>query len=583
MKVYPIHLTLLLGIVLCLSCCKHTPFPAELRNAEALMENHPDSALTVLEQISNPKHFDKAAQATYCLLLTQARDKNYIEHTSDSIIKEAVDYFDSHKDIERKAQSYYYLGRVYSDLYQTELAAESYLKALEFAKQADLFLWKGLSANQLGKIYYSSNQYDKALFFYKEACNSSKKINDMLGYVYVLRNIAWVYEGISNRDSTFFYYNLSLEQAYKSALNIHICRSIYADLANYYRHNQEYELAMENIRRALEDTQSQDALYRYYFVIGDLFYKLNQLDSADVYLHKALHSDNLYTKGQTYRLLSDLFAQEANFQRSHIYLNEYIECRDSIESIYQPEEIRKIEANFNYQKAKLLQERNMLKNKVLTVSFAAIALICVICMVLCYSFYQRHLLQKEREINSLKKFVEEKEKVYKENQAVIHKNNLLIIELKRTIDHLESKEGEEAQSSINDLRNRIDNLEKENTLLNRKISTLTIDLLKEKKVLEYIESLPEGEVFSNVVWLKLQTKLKEIEPNFFKNLKRVAPELTLKEKQFCCFLRLSLTNQQIATHLNIDARSVSRYKSKLVKERFGRSDKILLDDLLRLL
>lgn len=582
MKVYPIHLTLLLGIVLCLSCCKHTPLPAELRKAEALMENNPDSALTVLEQISTTKHFDKAAQATYCLLLTQARDKNYIEHTSDSIIKEAVDYFDSHKDIERKAQSYYYLGRVYSDLYQTELAAESYLKALELAKQADSFKWIRVINNQLGNIYYNLNHYDKALLYYEEAYKNCEQINDTIGSGYALRNIAWIYENLMEKDSALVYYNMALDKAKKGA-NTSMCQSIYGDLANFYRHNKEYELGMENIRLALGVVQTPSTPYRYYFVLGDLFYQLNQLDSANIYLHKALGSSNLYTKGQCYKLLSTLSSQSANYQRSNVYLNEYIKCRDSIETIYQPEEIRKIEANFNYQKAKLLQEQNMLKNKVLTVSFAAIALICVICMVLCYSFYQRHLLQKEREINSLKKFVEEKEKVYKENQAVIHKNNLLIIELKRTIDHLESKEGEEAQSSINDLRNRIDNLEKENTLLNRKISTLTMDLLKEKKVLEYIESLPEGEVFSNVVWLKLQTKLKEIEPNFFKNLKRVAPDLTLKEKQFCCFLRLSLTNQQIATHLNIDARSVSRYKSKLVKERFGRSDKILLDDLLRLL
>lgn len=583
MKAYHIHLALLISILLCLSCCKHTPLPAELSRAEALMDSNPDSALIILEQISGTKHYDKAAQATYCLLLTQACDKNYIEHTSDSIIKVAVDYFDSHKDIGRKAQSYYYLGRVYSDLYQIELASESYLKALDFAKQSDLFLWRGLSANQLGKIYYSSNQYDKALFFYKEACNSNKQINDTVGYIYVLRNIARVYESLSNRDSTLFYYNLSLKQAHKSSLDKHICQSIYGDLANYYRHNKEYELAMRNIRFALEGVQSVDALYRYSFIMGDLFYKLNQLDSAYVYFHKALYSDNLYTKSQSYRLLSDLFAQNANFQRSNIYLNEYVKYRDSIEAIYQPEEIRKIEANFNYQKTKLLQEQNILKNKVLMISFAAIALVCIIGMVLGYLFYQRNLLRKERQVNSLKKFIEKKEKIHKENQLTIYENNLLIMQLKRKIDKLESTESREAQVLVDDLKNRIDSLETENTLLNKKISLLTINLLKEKRIWEYIQTLPEDEALSNVVWLKLQAKLKEIEPDFFKNLKKSAPDLTLKEKQFCCFLRLCLTNQQIAVRLNIDVKSVSRYKSKLVKERFRRSDKILLDDLLRVL
>lgn len=381
MKAYHIHLALLISILLCLSCCKHTPLPAELSRAEALMDSNPDSALIILEQISGTKHYDKAAQATYCLLLTQACDKNYIEHISDSIIKVAVDYFDSHKDIGRKAQSYYYLGRVYSDLYQIELASESYLKALDFAKQSDSFKWIKVINNQLGNIYYNLNQYNEALLYYKEAYKNCKQTNDTIGDGYALRNIAWTYENLMEKDSALVYYNLALDRAKKS-LNMSMSQSIYGDLANFYRHNKEYELGMENIRFALNEIQAPDIPYRYYFILGDLFYKLNQLDSANIYLHKALDSNNLYTKGQCYKLLSALFAQNANFQYSNVYLNDYIECRDSIEAIYQPEEIRKIEANFNYQKTKLLQEQNVLKNKVLMISFATIALLCIIGMVL---------------------------------------------------------------------------------------------------------------------------------------------------------------------------------------------------------
>lgn len=371
MKVYPIHLTLLLVIVLCLSCCKHTPLPVELRRAEALMENHPDSALTVLEQISNTKHFDKATQATYYLLLTQARDKNYIEHTSDSIIKEAVDYFDSHKDKERKAQSYYYLGRVYSDLYQTGLAVECYLKALDFGQRSNSFKWIKMINNQLGNIHYNLNQYDKALLFYKEAYKNCEQINDTISSGYVLRNIARMYESLMNRDSALLYYNWALEKAERTSLKS-MCQSIRGDLANYYRYTGEYELGMKNISLVLANNQTQDASYRYHFIKGDLLYKMNHLDSAEVYLRRALASDNFYTKAQCYRLLSDLCAQNDRFKLSNVYLNEYINCRDSIETIYQPEEIKKIEAYFNYQQTKLLQERDVLKDKVLIISFAAI-------------------------------------------------------------------------------------------------------------------------------------------------------------------------------------------------------------------
>ena len=57
-----------------------------------------------------------AEKAKYALLLTQAEDKNYILHTSDSLINIAVCYYDSIQDTDLSAKSHYYLGRVYQDL-----------------------------------------------------------------------------------------------------------------------------------------------------------------------------------------------------------------------------------------------------------------------------------------------------------------------------------------------------------------------------------------------------------------------------------------------------------------------------------
>jgi hypothetical protein len=48
--------------------------------------------------------------------VTQARDKNYVEHTSDSVIDIAVRYFVGQEDPHRKAHAYYCKGRVLSDL-----------------------------------------------------------------------------------------------------------------------------------------------------------------------------------------------------------------------------------------------------------------------------------------------------------------------------------------------------------------------------------------------------------------------------------------------------------------------------------
>lgn len=65
-----------------------------LVRADSLMSYLPDSALSLLENIDLNEIKTPADEAIYALLLTQARDKNYIVHTDDSLITVAVNYFD---------------------------------------------------------------------------------------------------------------------------------------------------------------------------------------------------------------------------------------------------------------------------------------------------------------------------------------------------------------------------------------------------------------------------------------------------------------------------------------------------------
>lgn len=85
-----------------------------LNKAEMYMSEKPDSALSLLDSIIQPEDLSNEQYALWCLLYTQAQDKNWIEHTSDSIINVAVEYFKEKNDPHRKAQAYYCQGRVLS-------------------------------------------------------------------------------------------------------------------------------------------------------------------------------------------------------------------------------------------------------------------------------------------------------------------------------------------------------------------------------------------------------------------------------------------------------------------------------------
>ena len=102
----------------------------DFRKVENLMPQHPDSALMLLEQIENKENLSRKDKVHYYLLLTEAEDKTYVTHTTDSLISIAADYYEKTDDLGRKAKAWYYKGRINQDLGHPLKAQEYYLKAL---------------------------------------------------------------------------------------------------------------------------------------------------------------------------------------------------------------------------------------------------------------------------------------------------------------------------------------------------------------------------------------------------------------------------------------------------------------------
>ncbi len=107
---------LLAALFFACSDAVHRYVPSLLRADSLMQVGCADSALAVLENISAKELVFSSSQARYALLLTQARDKNYILHTDDSLIRIAVDYYDGTGDVASRAKAHYYLGRVYQDM-----------------------------------------------------------------------------------------------------------------------------------------------------------------------------------------------------------------------------------------------------------------------------------------------------------------------------------------------------------------------------------------------------------------------------------------------------------------------------------
>lgn len=76
------------GVVLSMSIIRCAPRHQEhLNNIESLVEEHPDSALILLEHIHVSENTSKEEVALHDFLLSYARYKNFIDDKDDSRIK----------------------------------------------------------------------------------------------------------------------------------------------------------------------------------------------------------------------------------------------------------------------------------------------------------------------------------------------------------------------------------------------------------------------------------------------------------------------------------------------------------------
>ena len=153
-------LSILAVISLFLHSC--TSIDNRLSEVESIMDEKPDSALTLLQQIDAALLHGEENRALYSLLLTQARDKNYFFETNDSIIKIACDYYDDTNEYLRIVQSHFYMANInyYSKKYTN--AIYECLKAENELSKIDNHYWKAKVYELHADIYYE-NYYNLIL------------------------------------------------------------------------------------------------------------------------------------------------------------------------------------------------------------------------------------------------------------------------------------------------------------------------------------------------------------------------------------------------------------------------------------
>lgn len=356
--------TALLALLLFPSCRRQSgDIDSFLHNAESLMNEHPEDALSIIRHIDRRKIYSSASEARYALLYSQALDKNYVDVTSDSLTAVAVNYYDRHGTKHERAMAHYYQGRVFSNAGNFDAAIRSYSLAEDAASGTDDYYLLGLINNAVGNLHYKQYGLDEAQTRYKKAAKSfhcaGAFYNEAMNYVAL--------GAVANLEGD----NTQMETVYRKAIGIYEeigaigkILPLYEDLIVKTRLNTGDNVSgiKRDLRRYYAKYNKGEIPLQSLGVWQDIYLRAGELDSAKMCGKLILKHRKSFTAHKIAGCYVQLEQTElacGNYKQAYNYARQYIAVMDSINQ--EKEEALVLELEQKYRNRILNQSYENLK------------------------------------------------------------------------------------------------------------------------------------------------------------------------------------------------------------------------------
>lgn len=297
--------------------------------ADSLMHVCPDTALQLLQAIL-PDTLPSAEQrAHYALLLTRAHDKNYLTHTSDSLILTAMRHYNHTGNTPKQALSHYYLGSVYRDMNKLPAALEAYHKAMDYAKACADERLMGRVYNNVGHLYYAQRLFERADSMFTITKDIALLQNDTSLWIeaYAMQGEIKLYQG----------QYIEAERILQKAMDVlcmfeheHIKLQVCDALSALYSRMRDGKKALFYAKLHAGIKKNGRQKYRNMILMGEAYYKLSNLDSAAYYFQGALNSPKYTHKCNAYMRLADIAMHKGDSALSLKMERQYSAYKDSL-------------------------------------------------------------------------------------------------------------------------------------------------------------------------------------------------------------------------------------------------------------
>ena len=534
-----------------------------LRTADSLMEEHPDSALYILRRDSlEICRSGKDYRLWYALSRTEADDKCYILHVSDSTMRAAANYYNSHGSDLQRVRADYLLGRVYCDMHLYGHALASFNKAIAVDAENDSVInrYKARSATWAGYVYEAKGLHKDALRYNKLAYGYAKQAGAQVTEVYSLRDIGRSYSYLKQNNTAIPYYRHAAKKA-KAIGDANLYNMVMEELAGIYIEEGQLDDAYSALNTPFLATTDKD-ISSHYYVWAYYFEHTGQLDSAVAYNKRGMSYSNNTEKRDACLDIIRILNKQGKRDEAMEYYDKYSVYSDSVTASELNETsdmLSQVEKNIDIErKNTVLAETKTNLTILLSVIIFTVIVVSLI-LIKHYSNVKKRIReQQERANNYLSQLQETEMQKMKRNEERIAQ---LETELSVSNEKLT-----EIRKSL--MRNEAEMLAKQNEhmLFKEKHRELLIADLADTDVYKLYHT--PNAVPSSADYHRLVEALNKAYNNFTKRLKEFYPDINDNEVWICCMVKAGLSSKEICNISPYSYSSLGMAKSRLYFKMF---------------
>jgi tetratricopeptide (TPR) repeat protein/DNA-binding CsgD family transcriptional regulator len=443
----------------------------------------------------------------------------------------------------------YYLGDLYLQFDDLNNAQKYFFKAFQLSEKYKIDKMLVFCSAGLGSVYIETNDWDLAKDYLEKALLIAEKNHYEKEIPKLLNLMGIVYSKSSKLDSALY----NFEKLLKFGVERNDSQLIgfaYINTADVKMKTGRYDDAISLFKKALQITVLKKDIKTYAIIhanLGESYLRQHQYKIALEYLTKsntiAERQGYLSIMMTNYKNISEVYKASRDFELSLVNLELFTLFKDSILDDEKQRQLQNLKIKNQQEQTERkfseLEQKTKIRN-LLFIFALVISILFVVILVQRYRRIQLTIKVQEMEKSRMVTMIDRQNRDLVALSMNLSQKKQLISKVKDSIRGISKSSGKTARVVLNEIKSKF-------------VSDTYID----------------------GIWESFLKHFSDLNPVFFKDVQAKHPNLTKSDMKHCAYVKLNLSNKDVAVLNNVNPSSVQMARYRLKKKLKLKNDEDL--------